>query len=84
MDNFKIIYRILAVLEAYLDCDCFDLERLSAQHLGVSENRRNAILKMLNDKGYITGVQVKEYIDGDIKLNIDNIKITLDGLEYLA
>ena len=83
MDNFKIIFKILSLLEKAMDYDCFDLERISPEALGISLNRRNAILKMLYDSGYIEGISVRNYTDGDIVLIVDNIKITLKGLEYL-
>lgn len=84
MDNFKTIFKILSILESSLDYDKVDLTRISAESLGVSGNRRNAILKMLNDCGYVEGVFVRTYTDGEICIDSTNIQITLAGLEYLA
>ena len=84
MDNFKVIFKILSILESSLDCDGVNLDRLTPENLGISKNRRNALLKMLNDRGFIVGVVVKKYTDGDMILIIDDIMITLDGLEYLS
>lgn len=81
MNNFKIIIRILKLLEESLDDECFDIKKLDPELLDVSRNRRNALLKMLSDEGYINGIM---YIDGmpGIKISPD-ICITLKGLEYL-
>lgn len=39
MDNFKIIYKILAELESQMDLSVPDTEKLSAENLNVSEQR---------------------------------------------
>ena len=44
MNNFTIIYKILKALESSMDLDEFDIETISAEHLKISENRRNRIL----------------------------------------
>lgn len=84
MDNFKVIYKILAALENSLDYERVDLDRISPEALGISEERRNALLKMLDDAGYISGVVVRQYADGGVVLMVNHISITLKGLEYLA
>ncbi|MBE6083216.1 MAG: hypothetical protein E7205_11090 [Tissierellaceae bacterium] len=53
MDNFKIIYKILKTLEKAMDYDEFDARLISAETLGVSQNRWEAIMVMLQDEGYI-------------------------------
>lgn len=81
MDNFKIIYKILRLLEEAMDDDYFDRSMLSAEYFGVSENRLNAILKMLQDEGYVKGVI---YVKGLAGVKLErNFGITLKGLEYL-
>ena len=81
MDNFKIIYKILKLLESAMDYDEFDRSQLSPELLGVSENRLNAILKMLQDEGYVSGVL---YVKGLSGVKLDKyFGITLKGLEYL-
>lgn len=83
MDNFKIIYKILRILEQSLDIDEFDRSLISAAALGISENRWKAIMEMLLDEGYIKGVVVLRSIGGSgIKIGPD-ITITIKGLEYL-
>ena len=59
----------------------FDRRYLDADYLGVSKYRRNALLKMLSDNGYIEGVSCVKRLLG---VKIDrNVCITLKGLEYL-
>ena len=51
MDNFKVIYKILKLLEVAMDCDEFDRNQLTAEYLGISKNRLDAILTMLQEEG---------------------------------
>lgn len=82
MDNFSVIYKILKSLEKAMDYDEFDIKQIYPDVLKISENRWIKILEMLVNEGYITGVSVEHYLAGD-KLAVDNIRITLKGLEYL-
>ena len=84
MDNFRVIFKILSILESSLDDESVDIDRLSAKTLNISENRLNSLLKMLSDSGYIEGVSVRRYNDGGVVIIVNNIKITLAGLEYLS
>lgn len=80
MDNFKVIYKILKLLEEAMDQDEFDISLLSPDLLGVTENRRNAILKMLQAESYITGVLYRNGLSG---VKLSKPAITLKGLQYL-
>lgn len=82
MDNFKTMYLILSALEKAMDTG-LDKQDISAERLGVSESRRNAILKMLADEGYIKGVKFLSYSGGIEQVAIDGIAITIKGLEFL-
>lgn len=83
MDNFKIIYRILKSLEKAMDLDEFDAEMISAESLGISQNRWNALMEMLAGAGYVKGVSMIRSVGGNsIRLSHD-FGITLKGLEYL-
>lgn len=83
MDNFNIIYKILKVLEASMDYEEFDINIISAETLNIRQNRWNAIMEMMIDNKYIKGAVVINSIGGrTVKVNKD-IRITLDGLEYL-
>lgn len=84
MDNFKIIYKILSVLEKSMDLECIDTERISSGNLSISQQRWDKYMEMLLDAGYIKGVSIKKYTDGEMRVDIENIRITLKGLEYLS
>lgn len=88
MDNFKIIYKILSVLEKSMDLENVDTERISSNNLGISQQRWDKYMEMLLDAGYITGyikgVSIKKYTDGEMRVDIESIRITLKGLEYLS
>lgn len=82
-DNFKIIYKILSILKSSLDNLKCDVDRLSPQSLNISIEKRDNIIELLLDKNLIKGVIIKKYQDGDSILVLNDIKITLDGLQYL-
>lgn len=83
MDSFRVIYKILRYLEAAMDYDEIDSNRLSAESLGVSENRRIALLEMLVREGYVDGIGIKQSADGAVTISMSSPRITLKGLEYL-
>lgn len=70
MDNFIAIYRILSYLEQTMDYDMPDMSRISSSVLGLSANRWLALLRLLEEAGYI-------------EIAGHRTKITLRGLEYL-
>ena len=85
MNNFKVIYRILRYLEAALDCEEFDVETISPFRLGVTRERWEQILIMMQDSGYIKGIVVTKNL-GDMKRHITEPicpEITIIGLEHL-
>jgi len=82
MDNFKIIYKILKVLERAMDYEEPDLSLISAEALGISQNRWEAIMVMLQENGYIDGVHYIRSM-GMKGVKLVNLRITLKGLEYL-
>ncbi|MCX7842859.1 MAG: YjcQ family protein [Clostridia bacterium] len=84
MDNFKVIYKILRSLEAALDYEDFDIDEISHEKLKITYNRWVSILIMLFENGYITGINVRNVLGSkQPQIKINNIKITLKGLEYL-
>ena len=84
MDNFKIIYKILSVLEKSMDLENVDIERISSTTLGISQQRWNKYMEMLLDAGYIKGVTIQKYVTGETNVDAEDIRITLKGLEYLS
>lgn len=84
MDNFRIIYKILKALERALDIENFDKNLITAEALGISEERWSRIMKMMIDEGYIEGVRNIKYDGATVPLiKMLNPAITLKGLEYL-
>ena len=86
MDNFKIIYRILRHLERAMDCEITDPEPITHTALGITRERWERILIMLQDNGYIDGVLCEFAMTGGDTHIMEPIQpsITLKGLEYLA
>ena len=83
MDNFKAVYKILTALEKSMDLEEFNLELISPQKLGVSQERWNKYMEMMLDVGYIKGVIIQEDIAGGTNVDCERLRITLKGLEYL-
>lgn len=83
MNNFIAVYKILSALEKAMDLPTFNAEMISPKIIGVSEERWKKYIEMMADVGYIKGVEIESYVSGDIDVDIENIKITLKGLEYL-
>lgn len=83
MDNFKAIYRLLRTLEAAMDAEGVNPDKISAEALGISRERWVALLEMLAKAGYIEGVAVTRANDGYTAVSLSSPRITLRGLEYL-
>ena len=82
-DNFKTIYKILRILESNLDSEVINPEELSPKRLGVSPVRLGKYIQMLCESGYVAGVNISEYADGEKNIDTSDIRITLKGLEYM-
>lgn len=86
MDNFKIIYKILKYLETAMDYPEADMKEISAKQLGISQDRWEQLLILLQDDGYIRDVCITQTLS-DSKRRLAypaTPSITLKGLEYLA
>lgn len=86
MKTQDIIYKILVKLDETMDENNPDFGELSTEALGISKERRSFILEMMQDAGLIKGVT---FVNGGnnrvaIMTHIDNMKITLRGVEYLS
>lgn len=84
MDNVQTIYKILRAIESSMDCDEFDHRLISADVLGVSENRRLYILRMLIQAGLIEGLGIDVGVDGSFMVSKGRPMLTIKGIEYLA
>lgn len=84
MDNFSIIYKILKALEAAMDLPEFEIEQISNEVFNISSERWSRYIEMMVDMGLIKGVRVYNDITGGIRVEDNDIRITLKGLEYLT
>ena len=86
MDNFKIIYRILKYLEQHLGVENLDIDKISHEQLGISFLRWEALLRMMQEEGYIKGLVYEQTMSDSSPHVVIPIrpKITIKGLEYLA
>lgn len=84
MDNFKIIYKILKIIEKSMDLEEFDRNSISRERLELSEPRYNRIMALLVKEGYLTGIEVWNAMDCNYpRICIVRPEITIKGLEYL-
>ena len=67
-----------------MDLENVDIERISSNNLGISQQRWNKYREMLLDAGYIKGVTIQKYVTGETNVDAEDIRITLKGLEYLS
>lgn len=86
MDNFKAIYKILKHLEALMDCEETDISAISPSRLGITKERWEQILILLQKEGCIEGIVIQKTLSDDKPHIAEPIKpsITLKGLEYLT
>lgn len=84
MDNNRIIYRILSVLESSMDTEMFDERSLSPETLGITRARLLSLLRMLIQEGMVEGISVDVDIDGHFLVSKGRPRITLKGLEQLS
>lgn len=84
MDNMKIIYRILTLIEKSMDYEEFDMDLLTAERLGITEGRFIRIMQAVIKERYVDGISVRTGADGYSVLNISAPALTVKGMEYLA
>ena len=61
MDNFKVIYRILRYLERAMDYDSPNMDAISPEALGITQQRWIALMAMLVHEKYIDGLAAKYF-----------------------
>lgn len=85
MDNFKIIYRILKYLEQHLGEETVDMDKISHEQFGISFLRWEALLRMMQEEGYIKGLVYSQTFSDNSPHVVMPIRptITIRGLEYL-
>ena len=84
MEDFRIIYKILRILQKAMDLEEFDSEELSAEALGLTVPKWSRLMAMLLKEGYISGGQTWNTMDcGYPKVALTRQELTMKGLEYL-
>lgn len=84
MDDFRIIYKILRILQNSMDLEEFDRNSISAGALGLSVPKWSRLMAMLVKEGYITGGETWNAMDcGYPRVALSRPELTLKGLEYL-
>lgn len=84
MDNFKMIYRILKIMEKSMDLEEFDKSAISCDALGISEPRWCRIMAQLVKSGYVSGIEVWNAMEVEYpRVSLVRPELTLRGMEYL-
>lgn len=86
MDNFKIIYKILRILEKNMGNEKFSIKEISAERFQITFEKWEQLLIMMSDSGYITGIVIDRDMEDKFRHIIEPIFpcITIRGLEYLS
>ena len=86
MDNFKIIYKVLAFLEKNMGNEKINIAEISAEKFGISFEKWEQLLILLQEDGYIKGLVISKSLETAYGHITEPIKprITLKGLEYLS
>lgn len=86
MDNFKIIYKILRILEKNMGNEEFSVKEISAETFRISYEKWEQLLIMMSDNGYIDGIVINRTMEDKFRHIAEPIFpcITIKGLEYLA
>ena len=83
MRALDTIYRILKELEKAMSVKDFNTAKISAERLKISKELWNNVIELLVDNGYVKGVEMFKDITGELNIDMDNIRITIKGLEFL-
>ncbi|MEG1426061.1 MAG: YjcQ family protein [Oscillospiraceae bacterium] len=83
-DIFRIIYTILKELYAHRkDGTQVPREDISPERFQIADSYWISIICELSDNGYISGVKCRETKTGKVVSGIDDMDVTLKGIEYL-
>lgn len=86
MDNFLIIYKILYELERNMGNEKFNIQSIYNKKLGISPEKWEQLLILMQDEGYIRGLEVSDLPEDILRYLTDTscAGITIKGMEYLA
>lgn len=85
MKDYRIIYKILVLLNKYKGDESFSVEFISAEGMKVEYNTWEQLLIMLQEEGLITGVLYAQTMSEQFPHLTAEIhpRITLKGIEFL-
>ncbi len=82
--TYGIIWQILNELDLALDLKEWNpQEELTAKKFKITENRFYRYIEMLQDAGYVKGVVIREDLAGGKDIDLTDLTITLDGIQFL-
>lgn len=82
MDDFQAIYIILDTLRRALDKG-LDRGDLAPKRTGIDAGKRDRLLRMLQEEGYVAGIRFYPLLGGMTGVVIDDLRLTVRGLRYL-
>lgn len=85
-DYFSAAYKILSYLKyCYENGEDPDVNVLQASTFNISQKQFFHTLQMLKEDGYVKGISFQSYYDrSQAIIGLDQVRITSDGLQYLA
>jgi hypothetical protein len=84
-DFFMVAYKILSYLRhCYETDDTPSPDVLNGAMVNISQLQFVRTLKKLNAAGYIEGLHIVHTKDGDLIGGINQLSITIEGLQYLS
>lgn len=82
--TYGIIWQILNELDLALDLKEWNpQEELTAKKFKITENRFYRYIEMLQDAGYVKGAVIREDLTGGKDIDLTDLTITLDGIQFL-
>lgn len=82
--TYGIIWQILNELDLALDLNGWNpQEEMTAKKFKITENRFYRYIEMLQDAGYVKGVVIREDLTGGKDIDLTDLTITLDGIQFL-
>ncbi len=86
MDNFTLIYKILATLDKNKGNEAFNVEAISPSVLGTTRENWEQLLIQMSKSGYIEGIVYTKGLSDKYPHITEPIypSITIKGMEYLS
>jgi len=84
MENLRLAYKILTLLDKSMSVEELDDSALSAESFGVPEVQFNKVMAQLVNSNFVDGIEVYYTFDQRYpKIKLTMPMITLAGMEYL-